>query len=246
VKVKTNWVPSAFTMANMFCGYFSVILCTSGKFVQAAWLIVAAAVLDTLDGKIARFAKADSRFGVEYDSLADVISFGFAPSFLAYKMVFSSWGTLGMLISVSPLVFGSIRLARFNIRLKGTTKEFFEGLPIPAAAVTIATFLVFNFSFWGYLRWEKVFLFLVIAVSVLMVTSIRYETVPSFSLQTGVENRSKFLVFVAGIILVIFFPQEVFFPLAVLYVFSGPFYLTLSVLRGDSDKKTEKKKDDKE
>jgi CDP-diacylglycerol--serine O-phosphatidyltransferase len=243
VKVKTNWVPSAFTMANMFSGYFSVILCTSGKFVQAAWLIVAAAVLDALDGKIARFAKADSRFGVEYDSLADVISFGFAPSFLAYNTVFRSWGTLGMLISVGPLVFGAIRLARFNVRLKGTTKEFFEGLPIPAAAVTMSTFLVFNFHFWGYLRWEKVFLLIIISVSVLMVTSTRYETIPSFSLQTGVENRSKFLVFVGGIVLVILFPQEAFFPLAVMYVLSGPLYLIFSVFRTNSDENSVIKKD---
>jgi CDP-diacylglycerol--serine O-phosphatidyltransferase len=240
VKVKKNWVPSAFTMTNLFCGYLSVILCTSGRFIQAAWLIVAAAVLDALDGKIARFAKVNSRFGVEYDSLADVISFGFAPSMLLYKAVFVNWGILGLFISVAPLVFGSIRLARFNIRLKDFTKEYFEGLPIPAAAVTIATFLVFNFHFWGFFRWEKVCLFLVIALSVLMVTSIRYETFPNFSLQSGLQNRYKFLVVIVGILLVIIFPQEAFFPLATTYVLSGPVYLTWQILQGGNGRKSKK------
>lgn len=230
-------------MANMFCGYFSIISSTGGKFVQAAWLIVAAAVLDTLDGKIARFAKVDSRFGVEYDSLADVISFGAAPSLLIYYAAFLNWGTMGLLISFGPLVFGSIRLARFNIRLKGLTKDYFEGLPIPAAAVTISTFFVINQYFWGYLRWEKVYLFIIIAVSVLMVTSIRYETPPSFSLQSGRENRIKFLVFVLGSAAVIIFPQEAFFPLAAGYVLSGPLNFTIKVLRGGNQTESKKNKD---
>jgi CDP-diacylglycerol--serine O-phosphatidyltransferase len=241
MKVRTNWVPSAFTMTNLFCGYLSVILSTGGRYIQAAWLIVAAAVLDVLDGKIARFAKVDSHFGVEYDSLADVISFGFAPSMLLYKSVFINWGILGIFISVGPLVFGSIRLARFNIRLKGFNKDYFEGLPIPAAAVTMATFLVFNFHFWGFLRWEKVCLFLVIALSVLMVTSIRYETFPNFSLQSGLQNRYKFLVVIGGTLLVILFPQETFFPLSVTYVLSGPFNLTWQILRGGNNSNAEKR-----
>lgn len=242
MKVKTNWVPSAFTLANMFCGYFSAILSANGRYLQAAWLIVAAAVLDALDGKVARFAKADSRFGVEYDSLADVISFGFAPSFLIYKALFINWGTIGLFISSGPLVFGSIRLARFNIRLKGYNKEYFEGLPIPAAAVTISTFLVFNFHFWERMRWEKVYLFIVIVLSLLMVTSIRYETLPSFSMQSGIQNRSKFLVFLIGIVLVIVFPQEAFFPLAAAYVLSGPLRFVWIILHGEDTRKSEKKK----
>lgn len=239
MKVKTNWVPSAFTVTNLFCGYLSVILSTGGRFIQAAWLIVAAAVMDTLDGKIARLTKMDSHFGVEYDSLADVVSFGMAPSILIYKAVFIHWGILGILISIGPLIFGSIRLARFNIRLKGFRKEYFEGLPIPTAAVTLATFLVFNFHFWGYLRWEKICLFLVITLSVLMVTTIRYETFPNFSLQSGKQNRNKFMVVMGGVLLIIIFPQETFFPLATLYVLSGPLNLARQILREDAVKSTE-------
>jgi CDP-diacylglycerol--serine O-phosphatidyltransferase len=240
MRVKTNWVPSAFTMANLFCGYYSVILSANGKFMYAAWLIVAAAVMDALDGKIARFAKADSPFGVEYDSLADVVSFGFAPSFLAYKVEFIEWGTIGLLISFGPLVFGSIRLARFNIKLKGLSKDFFEGLPIPAAAVSIATFVVFNYHFWEYLRFVKMFLFIVLAVSFLMVTSIRYETLPSFTLQSGIANRVKFLFVLLGIIIIAVFPQETFFPISVIYILSGPVRGAWLILR--SGQKIKKKK----
>ena len=242
MKVKTSWVPSAFTMLNIFCGYFSVIQAANQKFIQAAWLIVAAAVLDALDGKIARMAKAASHFGVEYDSLADVVSFGFAPSFLAYSVVYFHWGTLGLFISFTPLVFGSIRLARFNIRLKGFDKEYFEGLPIPSAALTIATFIVFNYYFWGYLRWQKVFLILVIGLSILMVTNFRYETLPSFSLSRGSSERRKILTVFLGTITIILFPQETFFPLALLYAFSGPareFWLLLRSGKSEQDNVSE-------
>ena len=243
MKVKTTWVPSALTMANLFCGYFSVVQATNAKFTQAAWLIVAAAVLDAIDGKVARFTKSSSQFGVEYDSLADVISFGFASSFLVYSVAFRTWGMIGLLISFGPLVFGSIRLARFNVRLKGFDKEFFEGLPIPAAAVTMATFVVFNFNIWGYLRWEKVFLFIIIAVSIMMVTG--YATFPNLTFQSSASNRRKFLVVLTGIILIAVFPQEAFFPLSALYVLSGPVGLIWAIFRNQDSNNYKISKDKK-
>jgi CDP-diacylglycerol--serine O-phosphatidyltransferase len=243
MKVNRIWVPSAFTLANVFCGYFSVISSINEKFVQAGWLIVAAAVLDALDGKIARFAKVDSRFGLEYDSLADVISFGFAPSILAYKAVFYTWGTIGLFISIGPLVFASIRLARFNVRAEESAKEFFEGLSSPTAAVTIATFLIFNYHFWNILRWEKIFLFIVIAVSILMVSSLKYESMPNFSLQTSTRNRRKIIVFVIGSLSVIIFPQEAFFPLSAAYAISGPVTFAWQVIRNDAKSQKKKNKD---
>jgi CDP-diacylglycerol--serine O-phosphatidyltransferase len=246
VKVKTTWVPSALTMANLFCGYFSVIQATNAKFIQASWLIVAAAVLDAIDGKVARFTKSSSQFGVEYDSLADVISFGFATSFLVYSVAFKSWGMVGLLISFGPLVFGSIRLARFNVRLKGFDKEFFEGLPIPAAAVTISTFVIFNFNIWGYLRWEKVFLFIIIAVSIMMVTGFRFATFPNLTFQSSASNRRKFLIVLTGVILIAIFPQESFFPLSALYVLSGPVGLIWAIFRNQDSGSNKNSKDKKE
>jgi len=223
-------VPSFFTMANMFCGYFAIILATGGKFTQAAWLIITAAVLDALDGKLARMTKSSSDFGVQYDSLADVISFGLAPSFLVYKVYFQGWGTIGLFVSFVPLIFAAIRLARFNVSLKGYDKSFFQGLPSPAAAITIASFIIFNFFFWDTLRWHKVLLLLVFFVSILMVTTIRYEVMPQFSLRGGRTQRIKIVLALLGTLALVLFPHETFFPLAMLYVFSGPIYFLYRLL----------------
>ena len=201
---------------------------------------MAAAALDALDGKVARFAKVSSQFGVEYDSLADVVSFGLAPSFLAYKAIFDNWGTLGLFISFLPLVFGSVRLARFNVRLKGFNKDYFEGLPIPSAATTIATFMVFNYYYWEHLRWEKIFLFVFITVSLLMVSTIRYETFPDFSLHKGAANRRKFLIFLIGLVLIIIFPQEAFCFLALAYVASGPLRYSWQMIKGEDKEQIKK------
>jgi CDP-diacylglycerol--serine O-phosphatidyltransferase len=237
LKVNPSIVPNFFTIANMFCGYFSVILSTQGKFSLAAWLIVAAAVLDILDGKLARLTKSSSIFGLQYDSLADVTSFGFAPSFLAYSVLFNKWGTIGLFLSFIPLVFGSIRLARFNIRQRSESKDYFEGLPIPASAVTIATFVVFNYYFWGYFRWSKIFLIIILFLSIMMISLIRYEKLPEFSIQSNTSNRIKVLFVVSCITIIIFFPHESFFPFAILYSLSGPGRALFFLLSPSGDNK---------
>lgn len=240
MRVSAGIVPSFFTMANMFSGYFSIIQCTQGNYTQAAWLIVAAAVFDTLDGTLARLTKSASSFGVQYDSLADVVSFGAAPSYLAYLVFFKGWGTIGLLISFLPLVFGSIRLARFNIRQKGPARENFQGLPIPAAALTIATFIIFNYHFWDHLRWTKLFLILLIFVSTLMISTIRYEKMPEFSLQSDPRNRLKMLMVIVGGVVIVLYPQQTFFPLALLYCASGLVRVIMLFLRpGNSIKQNE-------
>jgi CDP-diacylglycerol--serine O-phosphatidyltransferase len=233
-------------MANMFSGYFSVIQCTQNNFTQAAWLIVAAAVFDTLDGTLARITKSSSSFGIQYDSLADAISFGLAPSYLAYMVFFRGWGTIGLLISFLPLVFGSIRLAMFNIKQDGLKKDHFEGLPIPAAALTIATYIIFNFYFWDRLRWTKLFLILMLFVSAMMISMIVYEKLPAFSLQTSSKNRIKILIVIVGVIIIVLYPHETFFPLTLLYILSGPFKLIWPILRSGSINKKEETSGKKE
>ncbi len=220
-RVRAGLVPSFFTMANMFCGYYAILMAAHEHFILSAWLIVAAGILDTLDGKLARLTKTSSPFGVQYDSLADVISFGAAPAALSYFVYFKQWGTVGLLVSFIPLVFGSLRLARFNVRLKGFDKQFFEGLPIPAAAITISTFVIFTDYYWHNLRWGKVFFAILLLVSTLMITNIRYEKMPNFTLRSDRGNRIKILIVIVGTLLIFIFPQESFFPIAIIYVFSG-------------------------
>lgn len=245
MKVNPGIVPGFFTMANMFCGFYSTILSaqamwepSDGKFITAAWLIVAAFVMDGLDGKLARLTQSSSEFGVQYDSMADVISFGLAPSALAYYVYFNAWGTIGLLISFIPLVFGSIRLARFNVRTKVVEKDKFEGLPIPSAALTIASFVIFNFAIYGHLRWAKVFLSLMLLVSLLMITNIRYEILPDFSLQTSRANRIKILGFIVIAAIIVAFPQKTFFPIMIIYVLSGIIRIVWQIISQKNEKKS--------
>ncbi|RMF55483.1 MAG: CDP-diacylglycerol--serine O-phosphatidyltransferase [Calditrichaeota bacterium] len=244
MRVAPGIVPGFFTMANMFCGYYATLQAAKGQFITATWLIFAAAVLDALDGKLARLTGTASKFGVQYDSLADVVSFGLAPSALAYFVFFHQWGAVGLFLSFTPLVFGSVRLARFNVRLKGFDKEYFEGLPIPAAALALSTFVMFNFEYWHLLRWSKVFLSLMLLVSILMISSIRYEKMPNFTLKSDRKERIKILLLIIGSLLIIIFPYKALFPLALIYVFSGPGYVVWKLFNQPTENSTPAPKDD--
>lgn len=236
MRVKAGLVPGFFTMANMFCGYYSAILSSQQRFATAAWLIIAAGVLDVLDGKLARLTQSSSDFGIQYDSMADVISFGLASSMLSYYVFLHNWGTIGLLLSFIPLVFGSIRLARFNTRVSNTEKKYFEGLPIPAAAITIATFVIFSYELWDAMRWSHILVPLIILVSLLMVTSIRYESMPNFSLATSRSNRFKILMVIVGGIIIVIEPQFAFFPLVAAYVLTGPLRVVWLIIKSDNNK----------
>src|ERR1700739_4935016 len=131
-------LPTLFTVGNLFCGYLSIWCSIRGTFETAAYLVIVAAVLDALDGRIARMTNSASEFGEEYDSLADLVSFGVAPAVLAYSWGLADFPRPGFVASFLFVVCGSMRLARFNIQTKVADKRYFVGLPIPAAAGTIA------------------------------------------------------------------------------------------------------------
>jgi len=231
LRVNPGLVPGFFTMANMFCGFYSAVLASQGRFMVASWLIVAAAIWDTLDGKLARFTGSTSSFGEQYDSMADVISFGLAPSMLAYFVFFNVWGTTGVFLSFIPLVFASIRLARFNLRIGESSPGYFEGLPSPSAAVAVATFVMFNFEFWDKLRFSKVFLTVMVLVALLMISNIRYEKMPRFSIRSDRANRIKIIMMVVSVTLLLLLQEIAFFPLVAGYILWGPLrilYLSLS------------------
>ena len=221
-KVNRSIVPSFFTVGNMFCGFYSVISTFNGKITMAAWMIFAAAFFDAMDGKVARFTNSSSKFGVEYDSLADVISFGFAPSILMFEIYFKSLGIVGILISFFPLLFGSIRLARFNTQLKGLDKEYFSGLPIPVAALTLSSSVIFlNYFYETYTKFPKLLLVLIGFISILMVSKIKYEIMPDLNFKGSIRDKLKVLILIISIIVVIIFPQQTIFPLMMLYIFLG-------------------------
>ena len=197
-------IPNLFTAMNMFCGFLSIINASEGNFEYSAWLIFVAAVFDALDGLVARLTNSSSELGVELDSLSDVVSFGAAPSFLLYKTFFYSMNTWGILISALPLIAGGFRLARFNIQLVGFSKSFFLGLPIPSAALTIASFIL-AFYHDGFVSPMSDFITpMILILSYLMISNIRYEVVPKFSIKSIKEKPFHFMFLLIAISLVTF------------------------------------------
>jgi CDP-diacylglycerol---serine O-phosphatidyltransferase len=219
-------VPNFFTIGNMLCGFSSVIYSFNQDFMMAMWMILAGATFDSLDGKIARYLNSASDFGVEYDSLSDVITFGAAPSFMVYNAFFSDQLTPATLLSFLPLLFGSIRLARFNADLVGFDKEVFKGLPIPLSALTISSAVVFWINVWpGKGEDLRLFIAVLVLVSILMVSKIKYPTLPNFGLKHARKiDMIVFFLIAFSIISILIWREVVIFPILLLFVLSGVFY----------------------
>lgn len=221
LKITPSVIPNLFTALNMFSGFLSIIYSSQSNFVYGAWLIIVAAIFDTLDGLMARLTKSSSELGVELDSLSDVISFGAAPSFLIYKFYFYQFETIGIIISSLPLIAGGFRLARFNVQLVGFDKKYFTGLPIPSAALTLATFILsFRKNGSEYL-YDVLLLPMVIIISFLMVSKVRYETLPKFSFQTIKEKPVQFTFILLAFIAIIIFNLKGLFFSFVAMIFLG-------------------------
>jgi CDP-diacylglycerol--serine O-phosphatidyltransferase len=216
---KRLFAPNLFTIFNLFLGFLAIIFSTQERFVTAAWLIIIASVCDMLDGKIARATRSYSQFGIEFDSLADVVSFGAAPAILLFLAQLGALGTFGAIISFVPLAAGAIRLARFNTHTQGFTKSrFFEGMPIPAAATLICSYVLFSDYHWEGLRFPAFTVLLVLMASVLMVSTMDFEGMPKFSFRGGRRNTVLMLLFVTSTVLVLMNPGKVMFPLALIYI----------------------------
>ncbi len=217
-------IPSFFTILNMFSGFMSILSSANKDYISAAWLIVLAAIFDSLDGMMARLTKSSSEFGVELDSLSDLVSFGVAPSFMVYQLGLRSLGPLGTLSSAMIMVFGGLRLARFNVQLVGFAKSFFKGLPIPSSAITISSFVLLYYdSSLGMLN-ETAASFLpvlAVALSLLMVSTVRYDTIPKLSKRGLRAHPLKFLVFLVGLVIAIVTLGKALFWLFLLYIVGG-------------------------
>jgi len=195
MKITRAVVPSLFTVLNMFCGFLSLIHSSQGEFTSACWFIILAAGFDAFDGIMARITKSSSEFGVQIDSLSDVVSFGAAPAFLAYRLSLSSIGSMGVLLSSLVMIFGGLRLARFNVQLTGFDKDFFLGLPIPASAITVASFTLSFTTPGGTLTPLAAALFpwMLAGLSLLMVSKVRYDTLPRISRRAIKREPWKFI-----------------------------------------------------
>lgn len=233
MKVTRAVVPSLFTVLNIFCGYSAIVQSAQGAFHQAAWFIILAAIFDTFDGVMARITKSSSSFGVEFDSLSDVVSFGAAPSFLVYQSLLIADGGMGLLLSSFPMVLGALRLARFNSQLVGFTKEYFKGLPIPASAMTIAAYvLAFQVEGSGYAPLAASLLTpLVVVVSLLMVSTIKYDTLPQISRRGIRQHPLRFTVLVVAVTAIAITKGAALLPVLGFYLVTGPVRYVVNFIR---------------
>ena len=217
-------VPSFFTLMNLFSGFLSIISVADGELERGAWLIVIAGLFDVLDGMMARLAHANSDFGIELDSLSDMVSFGVAPGFLIYTFSLHELGTLGMIIAAVPPLLGAVRLARFNVNARlHPTASHFTGLPIPSVAIIIIAFFltfkedldIFDFFNNGV---NTVLIPLIVSVSLLMVSTVQFEKIPRFDKETVRDKKWTFVLFFFYMVLIVTARQYGLMSVIIIYI----------------------------
>lgn len=202
-------VPSFFTLMNLFCGFLSILLVHEGNFVTGAWLIVLAGMFDVLDGFMARLTNSTSEFGMELDSVSDVISFAAAPGFFVYNFAFHELGIIGILLSALAPICGAIRLARFNVEAKISEINYFRGLPTPAFAIMIAAFFL---TFRNRPEWFtglehgiiSVLIPVVILLSFLMVSTVPFDKIPRFDRESIKKYKNRLILLVVYFFIIVF------------------------------------------
>ena len=215
-------LPNIFTSINLFCGFYAVIACIDDKFVTGAFAIIVAGLFDWLDGKIARATNTTSKFGVEYDSLADLVSFGIAPALMMYLWALKPLGRIGWVAAFIFMACGCLRLARFNTQVGRISSEHFVGLPIPAGAgMNAVTVLIFSKLGIEGSAYPVVILVLLYILSFLMVSTIKYN---SFK-KPELFRRTNWNALVGAVLILGFIaaqPSIALFLCGVVYISSGP------------------------
>lgn len=224
IRVTRSIIPNLFTLANLFCGIASIVASTEGQFERAALFILMSGIFDMLDGVVARLVRSTSEFGVELDSLCDMVSFGIAPSIMLYLMFFHQWLNWGLLLASLPSLAGVLRLARFNVQLSGLEdKAYFRGMPIPAGAFTIVSYLMFTHrsdvipADWLPLLITSV----TIITSLAMVSTFKYDNIPRPTAASFKQRPVFFLVFLTCIVISLVTGGKAIFPVMMSYMLGG-------------------------
>jgi len=215
-------LPNLVTTGSLFAGFYGIVATMNGKYDLAAWFIMISAVFDALDGKVARMTGTTSRFGVEYDSLADLVAFGVAPGLLMYSWALKPFGKFGWLAAFLYVVCGALRLARFNVQVNTVESRRFVGLPIPSAAAMVASCVLLFYHLGGSGTIKKVSVVVLIYIlAYLMVSNHSYNSFKDPEL----VKRQPFSFLVLAIILIIVIvaqPEIMLFGIASVYAVSGP------------------------
>jgi CDP-diacylglycerol--serine O-phosphatidyltransferase len=220
-------MPSAFTLGNLFFGFWSIVSAFNGNFRWAGWFIVFAGILDMLDGRVARLSGTGTRFGAELDSLVDVISFGVAPALLMYFLDFSSAGRFAWILCYIYVVAVALRLARFNVVSSGKPSTgWFTGMPSPSAGMTLAVYYPFSQTNWyraslAYLDLQhEGLVVLLLLLALLMVSNVKYPKFPPIGVRSarGILGLAVYLLILLGGLLA---PEYFLFPLGLFYMAFG-------------------------
>jgi CDP-diacylglycerol--serine O-phosphatidyltransferase len=224
-------LPSLFTTASLFAGFYAIVQAMSGNFDHSSVAIFIAMILDALDGRVARLTHTESDFGGQYDSLVDMVSFGLAPSLVMYQWALSGMGKLGWLAAFIYAAGAGLRLARFNVQIGSVDKRYFIGLPSPSAAALVTGF-IWVLSSYGVPGRDISFVAMAITVAagVLMVSNIRYRSFKDLDLR----GRVPFMTILAVplvFVLVMLDPPQVLFLIFLAYGISGPVGFVLRRMR---------------
>jgi CDP-diacylglycerol---serine O-phosphatidyltransferase len=215
-------LPNLFTAGSLFAGFYCMVSTVNGDYRTAALWILASSIFDGLDGKVARLTGTSSKFGVEFDSLADVVSFGAAPGLLMYCWALRPFGRLGWLAGFLFLVCAALRLARFNVQVDTVESKRFVGLPTPAAASMVSATVLFFYHFGWPSSYNKVaIIILIYFLAFLMVSNVRYY---SFK-DPGLIKRQPFAFLVVAVLLLTVIAAEpvvMLFTIFICYILSGP------------------------
>jgi CDP-diacylglycerol--serine O-phosphatidyltransferase len=214
-------LPNTLTLCGMFLGFYAILASLKGNYIHAAWTIIGASIFDGLDGWVARLTHSTTRFGIELDSLSDLVAFGVAPAVMLYKWALMPFGRVGWAAAFLFVACGALRLARYNVQMGSAESKSFTGMPIPGAATLVATFVIFYYEIWEKVPVRNYFVLLfTFFLAVLMVSTLRFHGAKELDF----SKRKPFWILVAIVIvlvLIIIHPPIAFFVFAMIYLVSG-------------------------
>jgi len=219
MKVKFAYlIPNFFTALSAFFGIMSIIASSQGKFEKAFIYIILSLIADGLDGRVARLTNTTSKFGVEFDSLADIVAFGVAPAMFLFFSIGEYYDRFGALVSGLYVVFGAIRLARFNVTTNENDPKYFIGLPIPTAAVVLGSWVMLDVKYSSNI--DVIILIGALILGFLMVSNFRYPSFKKLDLNKNIALKVLILIIIAASFIYLY-PVEAIATILTFYTFYG-------------------------
>ncbi len=214
-------LPNTLTLCGMFCGFYAILASFKGYYIYAAWAILIANIFDGLDGWVARLTHSTTRFGIELDSLSDLVAFGVAPAVLIYGWALHPFGRVGWGAAFLFVICGALRLARFNVQMGSAESKAFTGMPIPGSATVVASLVLFYNQMFGTPTGRNyLILVLTFMLAILMVSTLRYHGLKEIDF----KRRKPFwllVVIVVAFVLIFMYPEIVIFIFSISYMLWG-------------------------